>query len=153
LCYNYWCTRFPSTGDQYVLETMYEHKFDRSAYQMVVGPFGGGSGSRDFACIMSLDGVVTVYEQQAFGFRTTLPNYLHPFPIKYVRSVDAFITLNADLCLVCYKWVLLWIIPIFISRERCTLSSSDVYENNNNHQWYIIDFRRTFAFSAHNIIV
>ncbi|KAF0758640.1 protein PTHB1 isoform X2 [Aphis craccivora] len=91
-------------GDQYVLETMYEHKFDRSAYQMVVGPFGGGSGSRDFACIMSLDGVVTVYEQQAFGFRTTLPNYLHPFPIKYVRSVDAFITLNADLCLVCYKY-------------------------------------------------
>ncbi|KAE9544899.1 hypothetical protein AGLY_000442 [Aphis glycines] len=91
-------------GDQYVLETMYEHKFDRSAYQMVVGPFGGGSGSRDFACIMSLDGVVTVYEQQAFGFRTALPNYLHPFPIKYVRSVDAFITLNADLCLVCYKY-------------------------------------------------
>uniref|UniRef100_A0A2S2NZN7 Protein PTHB1 n=1 Tax=Schizaphis graminum TaxID=13262 RepID=A0A2S2NZN7_SCHGA len=83
---------------------MYEHKFDRSAYQMVVGPFGGGSGSRDFACVMSLDGVVTVYEQQAFGFRTTLPNYLHPFPIKYVRSVDAFITLNADLCLVCYKY-------------------------------------------------
>ncbi|XP_060837065.1 protein PTHB1 isoform X2 [Rhopalosiphum padi] len=91
-------------GDQYVLEMMYEHKFDRSAYQMVVGPFGGGSGSRDFACVMSLDGVVTVYEQQAFGFRTALPNYLHPFPIKYVRSVDAFITLNADLCLVCYKY-------------------------------------------------
>ncbi|KAL4148088.1 hypothetical protein QTP88_002392 [Uroleucon formosanum] len=91
-------------GDQYVLETMYEHKFDRSAYQMVVGPFGGGSGSRDFTCVMSLDGAVTVYEQQAFGFRTALPNYLHPFPIKYVRSTDAFITLNADLCLVCYKY-------------------------------------------------
>ncbi|CAI6367804.1 unnamed protein product [Macrosiphum euphorbiae] len=91
-------------GDQYVLETMYEHKFDRSAYQMVVGPFGGGSGSRDFACVLSLDGAVTVYEQQAFGFRTALPNYLHPFPIKYVRSVDGFITLNADLCLVCYKY-------------------------------------------------
>ncbi|KAL5232883.1 hypothetical protein ACI65C_000293 [Semiaphis heraclei] len=91
-------------GDQYVLETMYEHKFDRSAYQMVVGPFGGGSSSRDFACVMSLDGAVTVYEQQAFGFRTTLPNYLHPFPIKYVRSLDAFITLNADLCMVCYKY-------------------------------------------------
>lgn len=90
-------------GDQYVLETMYEHKFERSAYQMIVGPFGGGSGGRDFACVVSLDGAVTVYEQQAFGFRAALPNYLHPFPVKYVRSADAFVTLNADLCMVCYK--------------------------------------------------
>ncbi|XP_025410019.1 protein PTHB1 isoform X2 [Sipha flava] len=91
-------------GDQYVLETMYEHKFERSAYQVIAGPFGGGTGSRDFLCVMSLDGAVSVYEQQAFGFRTALPNYLHPFPMKYVRSADAFITLNADFCLVCYKY-------------------------------------------------
>lgn len=82
---------------------MYEHKFERSAYQMVVGPFGGGSGSRDFACVLSLDGTVYVYEQQAVGFRTMLPDYLHPFPVKYVRSADTFVTLNADLCIVCYK--------------------------------------------------
>lgn len=96
---------------------------------MVVGPFGGGSGSRDFACVMSLDGAVTVYEQQAFGFRTALPNYLHPFPIKYVRSVDAFITLNADLCLVCYKWVKVYLCGLLqykIWREKCT-SGSGMY--------------------------
>lgn len=90
-------------GDQYALETVYEHEFDRSAYQMVVGPFGGGTGSRDFVCVLSLDGAFIVYEQQAFGFRTALPDYLHPFPLKYVRSADAFVTLNADLCIVCYK--------------------------------------------------
>lgn len=82
---------------------MYEHKFDRSAYQMIVGPFGGGSGARDFACVASLDGTVAVYEQQALGFRASWPDHLHPYPVKYVRSADAFVTVNADLCLVCYK--------------------------------------------------
>ncbi|VVC39185.1 Hypothetical protein CINCED_3A000815 [Cinara cedri] len=91
-------------GDQYVLETMYEHKFERSAYQMIVGPFGGGSGSRDFVCVTSLDGTVVVYEQQTLGFHAAWPNYLHPFPVKYVLSSDAFVTVNADLCIVCYKY-------------------------------------------------
>lgn len=103
ICILLYLSCFVFAGDQYVLDTMYEHKFERSAYQMVVGPFGGGSGSRDFACVLSLDGTVYVYEQQAVGFRTVLPDYLHPFPVKYVRSADTFVTLNADLCLVCYK--------------------------------------------------
>ncbi|XP_050429055.1 protein PTHB1 isoform X2 [Adelges cooleyi] len=91
-------------GDQYVMETIYEHKFECSAYQMVIGPFGGGISKRDFICILSLDGTMLVYEQQAIGFRTNLPLFLHPFPIKYVQSIDAFVTLNSDLCLACYKY-------------------------------------------------
>ncbi|XP_050536698.1 protein PTHB1 isoform X1 [Daktulosphaira vitifoliae] len=91
-------------GDQYILETAYEHQFQCSAYQMVIGPFGGGTGKRDFICILSLDGTLMVYEQQTFGFRTILPLYLHPYPLKYVESIDAFVTLNSDLCLSCYKY-------------------------------------------------
>ncbi|XP_075220052.1 Bardet-Biedl syndrome 9 [Lycorma delicatula] len=90
-------------GDQSQLILVYEHPLNRSAYDFIVGPFGGIKG-RDFICIQSLDGTLSFYEQETFAFKRSLSTFLIPSPIVYVPHSDSFIIFNANWYLESYKY-------------------------------------------------
>ncbi|RZC35649.1 PTHB1 [Asbolus verrucosus] len=56
------------SGVQNILQLAYEHKLRRSAYNFLVGPFGG-TQNRDFICVQSLDGLLTFFEQESFSYK------------------------------------------------------------------------------------
>lgn len=82
-------------GTQHTLQLLYEHKLRRTAANFVVGPFGG-SQNREFICVQSLDGMLTVFEQESFAFCTFLPDFLLPGPLAYLTCSDTFITASSD---------------------------------------------------------
>ncbi|CEL98014.1 unnamed protein product [Vitrella brassicaformis CCMP3155] len=91
----------------YSLAVAYEHALTRPAYNMCYGPFGGAR-DRDLLCVQSLDGLLTFYEQEGFGFGRMLPaSYLVPGPLVYSPSSDSFITANANLHVEAFKYSVL----------------------------------------------
>ncbi|KAK5644334.1 hypothetical protein RI129_005634 [Pyrocoelia pectoralis] len=81
-------------GTQNMLPIIYEHKLKRSAANFCVGPFGG-SFTRDFICIQSLDGLLIFFEQESFAFCCFLPQFLLPGPLIYIKATDAFLTMSS----------------------------------------------------------
>ena len=66
-----------SQGDSYVLSLAYQHSLLRSAAAMARGPFGGISG-RDYLAVLSLDGTLSIFEQETHTFSRFLPGFLLP---------------------------------------------------------------------------
>ncbi|XP_063927791.1 protein PTHB1 [Zophobas morio] len=93
-------------GVQHILQLLYEHKLRRSAYNFFVGPFGG-SQSRDFICVQSLDGLFTFFEQESFAFCCFLPDFLLPGPLVFVRKSDSFVTVNSAWQIMSFKYKIL----------------------------------------------
>ncbi|KAK3930621.1 Protein PTHB1 [Frankliniella fusca] len=93
-------------GEQSALVFVYEHQLRRSAYSLVVGPFGGVRG-RDFLCVQALDGTLSFYEQESFVFTRQLPNFLLPGPLIFIPSTDAFLTCNSHLHIESYRYQVL----------------------------------------------
>ncbi|XP_030761020.1 protein PTHB1 isoform X2 [Sitophilus oryzae] len=92
-----------SHGNQSYLELVYEHKLRRSAYNLVIGPFGS-SQNRDFICVQSLDGLLTFFEQESQVSYVALTDFLMPCPISYIAKTDSFVTCSSDWHIVCYKY-------------------------------------------------
>ncbi|KAK7059243.1 Protein PTHB1 [Halocaridina rubra] len=90
-------------GHHSKLNITYLHKFQRHAYSLTVGPFGGVKG-KDYIAILSLDGCITVYEQESYAFYSFLPGFLLPGPMAYVAKSDGFVTVSSDWSLQCYKY-------------------------------------------------
>lgn len=105
------------TGNLFAFVKAYEHQLARAAYNMVCGKFGGVQ-NRDCLCVQvcfcvrtlqntlhlqSLDGVLSIYEQDVFTFSRFLPGSLLPGPLAYVSGLDAFITTSSNWHLHCYK--------------------------------------------------
>eukprot|EP00803_Ostreobium_quekettii_P005345 evm.model.scf_3119EXC.1 EVM.evm.TU.scf_3119EXC.1 scf_3119EXC:983-9869(+) len=88
------------------LTQLYQHKFEHTVANMVHGPFGGISGA-DFICVQSYDGQLSFLEQESTAFTRHMPNFLIPGPLCYCSQTDSFITCNAALELVCYKYQML----------------------------------------------
>ncbi|XP_033629589.1 protein PTHB1-like isoform X2 [Asterias rubens] len=93
-------------GSQYHLKIIYEHNLQRTAFSLVVGPFGGVKG-KDFLCIQSMDGAVSFFEQESFSFSRFLPGFLLPGPIRYVPRTDSFITVSSTWQVESYKYQVL----------------------------------------------
>lgn len=93
-------------GEQSALVFVYEHQLRRSAYSLIVGPFGGVKG-RDFLCVQALDGTLSFYEQESFVFSRQLPNFLLPGPLIFVPSTDAFLTCNSHFHIDSYRYQVL----------------------------------------------
>lgn len=89
-------------GHQFDLKLMYEHSLRHTNFLVIHGPFGGVKG-RDFICAVSLDGILTFFEQETFVFKTQLPSFLLPSPIVYVEETDMFVTSSADWCIEAYR--------------------------------------------------
>ncbi|XP_070570389.1 protein PTHB1-like isoform X2 [Ptychodera flava] len=93
-------------GSQYQLNQLYEHNLQRTSYNMTYGPFGGVKG-KDFICIQSMDGTVSVFEQESFAFSRFLPGFLIPGPLKYIQRTDSFVTVSSSRQVELYKYQVL----------------------------------------------
>ncbi|CAL4062749.1 unnamed protein product, partial [Meganyctiphanes norvegica] len=90
-------------GHQSKLNTAYQHMFQRHAHSLVTGHFGSVKG-KDLFAVLSLDGCITVYEQESIGFSCFLPGFLLPGPWGYTPKSDSFLVVGADWSLQCYKY-------------------------------------------------
>jgi Bardet-Biedl syndrome 9 protein len=82
---------------------LYENNLQRNAYNMEIGPFGGGK-NRDFICVQSCDGFLMIYEQDKFASLSQLNEYILPSPLFYVEVTDSFILQNSSMELESYRY-------------------------------------------------
>ena len=87
--------------DNFKLNLLYQHRLSRSAFCLVLGPFGGTK--RDFACVQSLDGTLNIFEQESYAFSRFLPGFLLPGPLAYVQRTDSLVTLSSSYQLESFK--------------------------------------------------
>ena len=86
------------------LARAYEHPLERPAYNLVAGPFGGTAYGRESICVQSMDGVLTVFEQERMALQRQLSKFLLPGPLAYCSKVDGFITYNSQMEVECYRY-------------------------------------------------
>lgn len=58
---------------------------------------------KDFVCVQSMDGTLSIFEQESFAFNRFLPGALLPGPIQYIPRIDSFITVSSSWQVECYK--------------------------------------------------
>lgn len=105
------------------LSVAYQHKFQRQAHSLTIGSFGGVKG-KDYIAVLSLDGILTVYEQESYAFQSFLPGFLLPGPVAYVSKSDSIVTVASDWCLQCFKYQVL---------ASATEKDKENTNNNNNN--------------------
>ena len=81
--------------DSYQIVLLYQHKLARAAFSLTIGHFGGVI-NKDFMCVQSIDGAISVFEQESYTFSRFLPNFLLPNPIVYVERTDSLVTLSSS---------------------------------------------------------
>ena len=81
--------------ESYRMVLLYQHKLARSAFSLTIGHFGGVI-NKDFMCIQSIDGAISVFEQESYTFSRFLPDFLLPNPIVYVERTDSLVTLSSS---------------------------------------------------------
>lgn len=52
-----------------------------------------------------MDGTISVFEQETFSFSRFLPGALLPGPIRYIRTIDSFVTVASSCQVDCFKYV------------------------------------------------
>ena len=93
-----------SENQQVSLEQAYEHSLERYSFNMVCGPFGKGNSERDFICVQSLDGFLTIFEQETIGLSCGIPEFLLPSSFMYMVTSDCFVMANFSQTLSSYKY-------------------------------------------------
>ena len=81
--------------ESYQMVLLYLHKLARSAFSLTIGHFGGVI-NKDFMCVQSIDGAISVFEQERYTFSRFLPDFLLPNPIVYVERTDSLVTLSSS---------------------------------------------------------
>jgi len=106
--YSVTAMRGQSGGDitHFELSKSYEHKLARGAYNFCYGAFGGVAG-KDFICVQSMDGEISILEQDSLSFTRYLNNFLVPGPLCYIAKTDSFVTANSSMEIECYKYQML----------------------------------------------
>lgn len=90
-------------GKHFTLKLVYQHILERTSYSFTYGPFGGVKG-KDFVSILSMDGMLSFFEQETFAFGRFLPGFLLPSPVRYVAKTDAFVTCSSSRVVECYRY-------------------------------------------------
>lgn len=72
----------------------FEHSLDRTAANMCSGSFGGNGHVHNIA-VQSMDGQISIFENQNFAFSRFLPNFLLPGPLTYDSGLQGFVTCNS----------------------------------------------------------
>uniref|UniRef100_A0A2C9K7V7 PTHB1 N-terminal domain-containing protein n=1 Tax=Biomphalaria glabrata TaxID=6526 RepID=A0A2C9K7V7_BIOGL len=104
-------------GSQYQLSLLYEHNLQRTAFNFCYGPFGGVKG-KDFICVQSMDGTVSIFEQESFAFTRFLPGALLPGPIRYMPRLDSFVTATSSWKVEAYRYQVLAVASETAGREE-----------------------------------
>ena len=81
--------------ENYQMVLLYQHKLSRSAFSLTIGHFGGVI-NKDFMCVQSIDGAISIFEQESYSFSRFLPGFLLPNPIVYVERNDSLVTLSSS---------------------------------------------------------
>jgi len=85
------------------LTKAFEHALERPACNFARGTFGGGYGHEQI-CIQSMDGVLTVVEQERILFERKLTKFLLPGPLTYCAKADLLLTYSSRMEVECYKY-------------------------------------------------
>lgn len=110
-------------GNQYKLEMMYQHKLERTAANITLGPFGKVE-NRDFVCIQSVDGALSMYEHETFMFTRFIPDSLLPGPLVYNIHSDAFLTVSSNNHLESYSYQVLAVATDSRDKDESSTSGS-----------------------------
>mmetsp|Transcript_24838 Transcript_24838/g.59115 ORF Transcript_24838/g.59115 Transcript_24838/m.59115 type:complete len:829 (+) Transcript_24838:232-2718(+) len=89
------------------LSLLNKHSLNRSAFNFTYGGFGGAKG-KDLIAVQSLDGEITIIEQDKISFSVFLPDFLVPGPLCYVPYPnDVFVTVNSQFDCQAFKYSVL----------------------------------------------
>jgi len=95
------------TDTYYQLALLYKHTLSRSAYNFTQGTFGNAQG-RECIAVQSLDGELTIIEQEKIVFSKFLPNFLVPGPLCYFpHPFDSLVTVNSQFLCESFRFSLL----------------------------------------------
>jgi len=86
-----------------VLSKAYEHTLDRPACNLCQGPFGG-HGAHEFLAVQSMDGSISIFEQDRTQPPRHLSKFLLPGPLAYCAKNDSLLTFNSQLEVDCYRY-------------------------------------------------
>ena len=78
----------------YTLGICYEHMLDRRSCNMCTGQFGGAYNFT-YIAVQSLDGSISVFENESHAYSRFIPNFLLPGPMSYCLATDSIITANS----------------------------------------------------------
>lgn len=90
-------------GDDFAsFRVLYEHQFDRNAFNLTYGTFG--RSLKQIICVQSVDGALFFYEHEVMLFQIQLPDFLIPGPLIYATAIDSLLITNSNLELECYRY-------------------------------------------------
>ncbi|KNC54990.1 parathyroid hormone-responsive B1 isoform 4 [Thecamonas trahens ATCC 50062] len=87
----------------YSLDEVYAHDLGRPAAAMTYGPFGGARG-KDSIVVLTLDGQLAFFDQDAFAFAAFLPRFLLPGPLLYISLTDTLVVGTSEFSLEAYTY-------------------------------------------------
>ena len=85
------------------LAKTYELELERPAFNMVHGIFGGSYG-HDQILVQSMDGMLTIVDQERITVERKLGKFLLPGPLVYSPKADCFVTYTSRMEVECYKY-------------------------------------------------
>lgn len=91
-------------GNQFKLNLCFEHKFNKLAFAMCHGYFGGYK-AREFFCITHMDCTLSLYEQDGINYETKLDGDRHiPSKMIFNARTDSFLMVSSFCDLECYRY-------------------------------------------------
>lgn len=84
------------------LTKVYKHELSRNSFNFTQGPFG--KSNHDLICVQSVDGMLTIINQDSIQMEVVLPDFYLPGPLVYAKHSDAFIISNTNFEIECYRY-------------------------------------------------
>jgi Bardet-Biedl syndrome 9 protein len=81
-------------------KTYFEHKLLRNGFNFCIGRIG--EKNYDFIFVQSVDGAISIYDQDHILNAVTINEVIIPGPITYISSKDFFIVSNTSYEIECY---------------------------------------------------
>ena len=104
------------------IKTCYEHKLIRNAFNFCLGRIG--DKNYDIIFVQSVDGVISIYEQDSLVNNIALNEVIIPGPISFLTRKECFLISNTNYEIECYTYNIL----------ATTTSKSDL-EKKILHTW------------------
>lgn len=73
---------------------VYRHELDRNSFNFTQGYFG--KAHHEMICVQSVDGMLTIVNQDSIQLQVTLPDFYLPGPLIFAKHSDAFIVTNTS---------------------------------------------------------
>ncbi len=111
------------------IKNCYEHKLNRNAYNFCLGRIG--DRNYDIIFVQSVDGAISIYEQDSLVNMIGMSEVIIPGPINFLTRKESFIISNTNYEIECYSYNNL----ATTTASRGTSSDSNTEKKNINHTW------------------